>query len=366
MVDATGSVTEETFRQALDASIQLRRIDSRCVTDAGVWFFGAKEDEKLILSETAPKPRLVRSPIPEAVDAGLQLASGGLLVVLTDGCNSRVTNLEIDDPRIEWVRLKKNSDTLCATQMEIGAHVVADAQVAQEIKDRVDRWCSWCPPPCERLPPPAVMVGLNSSFRCSGVVIGPDMVLTAAHCLPANVVGVGSQLSSVRRIPVASSEVAPDGLDVALLKTAGGLRPASELVLSKKEPSGPVLSVGFGAASFGSKHVVSGSARGWGCGSRQAQETGCRPGRELFIPGSPGHDTCAGDSGGPVFASLVPREDCSPGESVVEGRWRLLGITSRSGEGASVACGQGSVVTRADVLVDWLRGLGLLSVEVLP
>lgn len=223
-----------------------------------------------------------------------------------------------------------------------------------------DRWVckkrepSLCRDECADAFPEVVLVGTDSAYRCTGVAIGANSVLTAAHCLPATRVGVGERIGVSRSLSVVSTHRAPGGADVALLRTKERVLPTGTAPpqLGDREPYGPLVHVGFGASTgpFGIKKAISVTARGWGCTDTALRETGCEPSRELFLPGSPGHDTCSGDSGGPLYQLDGPLPPCGRSR-------RLVGITSRSSEGATVVCGQGSISTRVDVLLPWLEAL---------
>lgn len=214
-------------------------------------------------------------------------------------------------------------------------------------------------PPCEcgDAFPEVVLVGNDRGFRCSGVIVGNQSVLTAAHCLPATRVGMGDHAETAEVVPVLASVAAPGEADLALLTTMQpvlrpGMNPPS---LNTEEPQGPLVHVGFGtgAREFGQKHAVTLSARGWGCTAEASIETGCRPAVELYLPGSPGHDTCGGDSGGPVFQLERPLA-CTGVDGGITVRHRLVGLTSRSSAGAMVPCGQGAISSRVDVLAEWI------------
>lgn len=226
---------------------------------------------------------------------------------------------------------------------------------------RVRQFCDKSRVMCPEEEPEAVLVGQNGRFACTGVVIGPQAVLTAAHCLPADVVGVGPHAATAARHRVIRTHRAPPPLDVALVEVEGNLRIDRHIVISSAPPHGVLLSVGYGVSAsngFGERRQLTASARGWGCTDLALRETGCRPDDELYLPSSPGHDNCAGDSGGPVWQRMG-QDACLEDGSLVSSRWRLVGVTSRSSDGASVACGQGSIATRVDRVFEWMKATGV-------
>jgi hypothetical protein len=196
-----------------------------------------------------------------------------------------------------------------------------------------------------------VAVGEPGRWHCSGVQVGSNLVLTAAHCLPATSIATGHNLAVQRHlVSVRSSELAPEGLDAALLVLEENLSAASATWRDDENeppPRGDVTIVGFGAtdtrgtAPGGVMMRAALPVRGWGCDSQRELTMGCRAGREMILRSPLGRDTCDGDSGGPVF------------ESYELGR-RLLAIASRPLPGGSSRCGHGGIYVRVDVLSQWL------------
>lgn len=201
-----------------------------------------------------------------------------------------------------------------------------------------------------------VIVGNEYAWRCSGVAVAEDVIVTAAHCLPAtrlmitNDVATGGtvhEMASVARHPNAD-------VDVALLKTKSKFtdKPAQLRNATDHDPPMGVLRViGFGTTdasdkgTFGKKHFVDLQAAGWGCDGERAERTGCKPGLEMVLPGSVGRDTCYGDSGGPVYELWGDGVRCG---------YRLVGITVRRTADSVLPCGNGGIYTRIDVVRDWI------------
>lgn len=198
-----------------------------------------------------------------------------------------------------------------------------------------------------------VLVGSTQSFHCTGVLVAPSAVLTAAHCAPAARVGFGHRATRLLATVAISDAIAHPQFDVALLRLARPvplpIRPR-RTAADRGAPAAMVRLVGFGVddlrhpTSFGVKRRADVLASGWGCDRGRARTARCQPGAELLLTAVGGADTCRGDSGGPVL------ESTSAG-------YRLLAITSRSTASGGAACGRGGIYVRADVIDRWLTTL---------
>lgn len=197
--------------------------------------------------------------------------------------------------------------------------------------------------------PDAVLVGNDTRFYCTGVLVDSRHVLTAGHCADATRVGFGNKVETAIHIAVTARSRHPH-LDVAVLRLG---RPANVRVHPRRTaadttpPLGVLRFMGFGVkdhlrlTGFGTKRQVDIGVDGWGCTRARAAAVGCSPADELVVRGQ-GNDTCLGDSGGPVF------------EQTLDG-WRLVATTSRGLRPRKVICGEGGIYVRTDRIASWLE-----------
>jgi len=216
--------------------------------------------------------------------------------------------------------------------------------------------------------PECVALGTDSRWLCSGVLLGPNTVATAGHCLEQAAahnetltrVSFGLTFTGARPATVASAMQAqyyvPNGRknDLALVILDGASLDDAMRSVPPIRIAPTTLTTSAGAvreAGFGNTTNTSGSGtRNW-ADVAMATST-CKPDapttydcneRLEFVakPIATPAGVCFGDSGGPAY--------------VRDGdRWYVAGIASRPARGAT-GCGGSAIFVRLDQYVDWMK-----------
>jgi secreted trypsin-like serine protease len=204
--------------------------------------------------------------------------------------------------------------------------------------------------------PDCVAVGGPEGWCCTGTLVAPNVVVTAAHCHFGGCkdrVLVGADVDDVAAtvIGVASSHPHPDygtagpnsDLCVLVLDSDAGVAPRAVADATAIEDAMSVRIVGFGnvdtegSTGYGKCRMVDVPL------AAADPKFGADPAME-FVAGAPflDRDSCNGDSGGPAYVQ-------------VDGDWYLAGATSRATASAFRRCGDGGVYTSVPVFADWVR-----------
>ena len=215
--------------------------------------------------------------------------------------------------------------------------------------------------------PACVAVGTNSGFCCTGTLIGPNVVVTAAHCVAGGCssrvyFGDNSNVPSTGVVVAVSRAIAHPGYnpgtsadDIAILILASdapaGTKPAPIALSADVDSARFYRAVGFGVThtgGFGQKWKVDVAVATPACARPSDSATyGCHSGKEL-VAGGNGFDTCNGDSGGPYF--LIKGTDIL-----------LAGATSRATRNSANPCGDGGIAVRVDQYSAWIKATAAMN-----
>jgi uncharacterized protein (TIGR03382 family) len=208
--------------------------------------------------------------------------------------------------------------------------------------------------------PDAVAV-LGAQGSCTGTLIAPDVVITAGHCADINPSQVivnttdyaaqgGTTINVLRTVAYPNWQTTYDVSVIVLAHAVTGIEPrriGTSCTFQGFNNNMQVHLVGFGLtdpAGTGNNSALNETMApilDRDCTGGRGCNTGVAPGGE-FVAGGNNHDSCFGDSGGPVYLD-TPR-------GVI-----VIGAVSRGVDGAAMPCGGGGIYVRTDKIVQWLE-----------
>jgi len=207
--------------------------------------------------------------------------------------------------------------------------------------------------------PDCVAIGTDDGWCCSGTLVAPNVVVTAAHCVAGGCskrIFVGEDLAfpgDGQVIEVQDAVAHPhyqqpsptEDLAVLILSEAVDVRPRAIAGAHVLQEAATVRLAGYGntdvfsSGGYGRRRIVDVPLASTDAKYGADQQT-------EFVAGAPflDRDSCNGDSGGPAYIQF--------GDG-----WYLAGATSRATASSIRPCGDGGIYTSVSAYEDWVRSV---------